>query len=331
MAAKAPLRVLVTGAAGQIAYSLIPLIASGKTFGEDQPIILHLLDIEPMKTVLNGVVMEIEDALFPALHSVVATTNTEDAFRGVQVAVLLGGFPRKAGMTRADLLSKNAPIFVAQGKALNTLADKNVKVLVVANPANTNCLIAASNAPDLPRSAFSALTRLDANRARAQVANKLGVNLKYINNVLIWGNHSKSMVPDLSHGTLTTADGKQTPLPAAIGDEKWISDVFVPTVQNRGTAVIEARGLSSALSAAQAVSDHTRDWILGTKPGQWTSMAVWSDGSYGAPKDVIFSFPVTCAKGEFQLVRDVPLSDAQKKLLKITGDELVAEKGEAGL
>lgn len=327
--AKAPLRVLITGAAGQIGYSLIPLLASGRVFGHDQPVILHLLDIEPAKNALSGVAMEIEDALFSLVHGVVPTTNVQEAFTNIDVAILLGGFPRKPGMTRADLLSKNSPIFIEQGKALNQFAKKTVKVLVVANPANTNCLIAASNAPDLPKSAFSALTRLDQNRAAFQIAKKLKVGLHEVKNVTIWGNHSKTMFPDLST-VLLHKENKDVPaLSLLTNEEKWVKEEFIPTVQNRGTVVMEARGLSSAMSAAAAIADHLSSWILGTKPGESVSMGVWSDGSYGAPKDVIFSFPVSCNHGEWKIVQDLPVNDQGQAMLKVTGDELVAEKAEA--
>jgi len=327
-ALKAPLRVLVTGAAGQIAYSFIPLVASGRVFGADQPVILHLLDIPEMEKVLRGVEMEIQDCGYRLLQDVLVTVKPEEAFTNVQVAVLLGGFPRKQGMTRADLLAKNGPIFVQQGQLLDKYADRNVKVLVVANPANTNCMVAALNAPSLPKSAFSALTRLDENRARYQLAAKLRVrDITLVQNVTIWGNHSKSMVPDVSRAVIIE-DGQLVPVGAV--DEKWLKDEFIPTVQNRGTLVIEKRGLSSAMSAAQAAGDHLASWLLGTPKDLTASMGVWSDGSYGAPKDVIFSFPVTCKNGAYTIMKDLPLDDLRKGLLAATGEELLAEKKEAG-
>jgi len=327
-ALKAPLRILVTGAAGQIAYSFIPLVAAGHVFGPDQPVILHLLDIPEMEKVLRGVEMEIQDCGYPLLQDVLVTVKPEEAFTNVQVAVLLGGFPRKQGMTRADLLAKNGPIFVQQGQLLDKYADRNVKVLVVANPANTNCMVAALNAPSLPKTAFSALTRLDENRARYQLAAKLRVrDPKMVQNVTIWGNHSKSMVPDVSRAVIME-DGQ--PVPVFSVDEKWLKDEFISTVQNRGTLVIEKRGLSSAMSAAQAAADHVATWLLGTPKDLTTSMGVWSDGSYGAPKDVIFSFPVTCKDGTYTIVKGLPVDDLRKGLLTATGEELLAEKKEAG-
>jgi len=331
-AEKAPVRVVITGAAGQIGYSLIPLVASGSVFGPAQPVILHLLDIEPAKKALEGVVMEIQDALYPLLAGIVATISAQEAFTGVNFAILLGGFPRKAGMSRADLMSKNSPIFVEQGQALNKYADRNVKVLVVANPANTNCLVAATNAPDIPKANFSALTRLDQNRARFQIAKRFGVNCGKVHNVTIWGNHSKTMVPDSSNGFIEKG-GENVPIPKLAGpeDEKWLLDEFTPTVQNRGTTVIEMRGLSSAMSAAKASADHVHDWFHGTAKGETASMAVFSDGSYGAPAGVFFSFPVTISNGSWTIVKDLPLSDRTKAMLKATGEELLAEKVDAGL
>jgi len=301
---KEPIRVAISGAAGQIGYSLIPLVASGDVFGPTNPVILHLLDIEPMEKVLRGVVMEIEDANYPLVQGVVATSDPNVAFKDVKYAFLVGGFPRKQGMQRADLMAKNAPIFVQQGQALDTHAARDVKVLVVANPANTNAWMCAINAPSLPKTAFSALTRLDHNRALGQVANKLNTTVGRVRNVCIWGNHSKTQVPDLEHAKVVSADGKESNVVSAV-DEKWVNETFIPTVQERGATVIEARGLSSAMSAAKASAEHMSNWARGTGVDEFVSMGVWSDGSYGVKKDIIFSFPVTCENGNYKIVQNL--------------------------
>lgn len=324
---KKAVRVVISGAAGQIGYSLIPLVASGDVFGPTQPVILHLLDIQPMEKTLSGVVMEIDDANYPLVQGVVATSDPNVAFKDVNYAILVGGFPRKQGMERKDLMEKNAPIFITQGQALDKHAARDVKVLVVANPANTNCAICALNAPSLPKTAFSALTRLDHNRARAQIANKLKLNVDQVKNVIIWGNHSSTQVPDLNHASVTV-DGKEQPAKNLV-DEKWVSTEFRPTVQKRGAAVIAARGNSSAMSAAKAAADHMATWVKGTVQGEFVSMGVWSDGSYGVTKDIVFSYPVTCENGSYKIVQNLAVADDLKPLLQATEKELIEEKGEA--
>lgn len=324
---KEPIRVVITGAAGQIGYSLVPLICSGSVFGFDQPIILHLLDLPSAERPLKGLVMEIEDCAYPLVKSVVATSDPKIGFSGVNVAVLLGGSPRKAGIQRADLMSKNAPIFVQQGKMLEQHADRNVKVLVVANPANTNCLITALNAPSIPRKNFTCLTRLDDNRARGQLAKKLGADVVNVHNTIVWGNHSNTQFPDVEHAYVEAADGTRTSVRQAVDDEKWLSDAFMPAVQNRGAAVIEARGGSSAMSAANASADHLRSWFLGTRPGEWVSMGVYTQGSHGVTSDLIFSLPCECKNGEWTPVESVMPSDAA--LIASTQRELIEEKEEA--
>jgi len=317
------IRVLITGAAGQIGYSLIPLVASGAVFGEDQPIILHLLDIPPMEKALKGVVMEIEDCAYPLVHEIIATVDITTAFRGVNVAILLGGVPRKPGMERAELFQKNSPIFVEQGKALN-LADKNCKVLVVANPANTNCLVAATNS-NLPKQNFSCLTRLDQNRAVGLVANKVSVTPGNVKNVIIWGNHSSTQYPDASQAYYQ-ADGSKTAVTSKL-DNKFLQTDFVSTIQQRGAKILEVRGLSSSMSAAKAIRDHLHDWLYGTPEGEYVSMGVWSDGSYGIEKDLIFSFPVSCSPGgTYSIVKGVSWSSDARTSIKKTEAELISER-----
>lgn len=319
--AKTPLRVLITGAAGQIAYSLIPLVARGDVFGPDQPVILHLLDIPMMETVLGGVVLEITDCAFPLVESVVATTNEQEAFTGLDAAFLVGAMPRREGMERKDLLAANVKIFASQGKALAAFSSPNVKVLVVGNPANTNALIASKfAAPKIPAKNFTAMTRLDENRARGQIAAREKVSVSAIHGVYIWGNHSSTQFPDVSNAT---KNGEKLPFNGH--DEGLIS-----IVQKRGAAVIAARKLSSAMSAAKAAADHMRDWFIGTTIP--VSMGVVSDGTqYGAPADVIFSFPCTVdpATKEWKVVGGLTLDDFAKDRLKLTGEELLAERGEA--
>jgi len=317
---KSPIRVLITGAAGQIGYSLIPLVCNGSMFGPEQPVILHLLDISPAQKILDGVVMEIEDSAYPLLHGLVATVTLEQAVVGVNVAILVGGFPRKDGMTRADLMAKNSPIFIGQGKALSDHADPNCKVLVIANPANTNCLVALRNAPKLKPENFSCLTRLDMNRAKGQLAKKLGTHAALVKNAIIWGNHSSSMYVDP-----TVAVGGETKVTSKL-DQEYLRKEYVAVVAERGAAIIKARGFSSALSAAQAASDHIHEWIYGTKPGEIVSMGIYSDGSYGIAKDLIFSFPVTCKDGKYTIVQDIPLDDYGKAALKKTEKELLDER-----
>lgn len=323
-----PIRVVVTGAAGQIAYSLLYMIAKGDVFGPNQPLILHLLDIPPMMGVLEGVVMELADCAIPLLHSVVPTADPEVAFKDVSAAFLVGAMPRREGMERKDLLSANVKIFKVQGEALDKFAKKDVKVLVVGNPANTNAFVCSKYAPSIPKENFTAMTRLDQNRAQAQIAAKLGIAVGNVSNVIIWGNHSSTQFPDASQA-LAVSDCKEVKATEAIQDTNWLRTTFVQTVQKRGAAVIAARKMSSAMSAAKAASDHMRDWFLGTAPGKFVSMGVVSDGSYGAPKDVVFSFPVTIQNGKWQIVQGLVLDDFAKEKLATTGKELEEERVEA--
>lgn len=323
----APIRVVVTGAAGQIAYSLLYQIASGAVFGPEQTVYLHLLDIAPMMGVLEGVVMELADCALPLLAGVLPTASPEEAFKDVAAAFLVGAMPRKEGMERKDLLAANVRIFKEQGQALDKVARKDVKVLVVGNPANTNALICSKYAPSIPKENFTAMTRLDQNRAQSQLAAKLGVPVKDVKNVIIWGNHSSTQFPDPSNAVVTIG-GVQKPVPTSINDEEYLKGAFVTTVQKRGAAVIAARKMSSALSAAKAASDHMRDWFLGTGD-RWVSMGVVSDGSYGTPADVVFSFPVTTSNGKWKIVQGLTVSDFARKMLDATGKELVEEKEEA--
>eukprot|EP00879_Flechtneria_rotunda_P006264 GHRR01006584.1.p1 GENE.GHRR01006584.1~~GHRR01006584.1.p1 ORF type:complete len:331 (+),score=95.72 GHRR01006584.1:53-1045(+) len=320
--APGPKRILITGAAGQIGYAICPLVARGAMLGPDQPIILHLLDIEPAATALQGVRMELVDAAFPLLVDVIATTNLEEAVKDVDIAVMVGGFPRKAGMERKDVMSKNVSIYASQAAALEKHASKDVKILVVANPANTNALVLKEHAPSIPAENITALTRLDHNRALAQVAERAQVHVSEVKNVIIWGNHSSTQYPDVSHGTV---GGK--PIREVLADStEWLNSEFIETVQQRGAAIIKARGLSSAMSAASSACDHVRDWILGTPKGTWVSMGVYSDGSYGQPAGVIYSFPVTSKDGKWSIVQDLPIDDFSVAKLNATADELVEEK-----
>ncbi len=317
-------RVLISGAAGQIGYSLCPQIARGAIFGQQQNIVLHLLDIEPCKTSLEGVKMELTDCAYPLLNEVLTFTDPSDAFKDVDVAILCGGFPRKPGMERKDVMNKNALIYIAQGKALDEYAKKDVKVLVVANPANTNALILAKNAPSIPKKNITALTRLDHNRALGQIAQRSCEHVSQVQNVIIWGNHSSTQVPDIEHGTIGEKLIKN--VLASEEDSSWLQYEFVPKVQQRGAEILRMRGLSSAASAASAACDHMRDWVQGTPPGEWVSMAVYSDGSYGQPDDVIYSFPCICRDGEWEIVKDLTLRDDIKMKLKVTADELIEER-----
>lgn len=320
-----PLRVLVTGAAGQIAYSLLYQISSGYVFGPEQPVILHLLDIPVAMTSLNGVVMEIQDCAMPLVREVVATDDPNTAFKDVDAAFFVGAMPRKEGMERKDLLAANVKIFKAQGVAMNAHAKKTCKILVVGNPANTNALILSHYAPSIPKENFTAMTRLDQNRATAQLALKAGVPISAVKNAIIWGNHSSTQFPDAAHATIS---GRAAP--EVIGDDKWLVETFLPTVQKRGAAVIAARKLSSAMSAAKAASDHMRDWWSGTKQGEFVSMGVFSDGSYDTAKGVMFSFPVTIgAGGKWSIVQGLAISDFAKGKLDETGAELCEERDEA--
>jgi len=321
MTAKAPLRVVVTGAAGQIGYSLLYQIASGYVFGEDQPLILHLLDIAPMMGVLGGVVMEIQDCAMPLVKDVIATDDPNVGFKDVDAAFMVGAMPRKEGMERKDLLAANVKIFKVQGQALDQHAKKSVKVLVVGNPANTNALICSFYAPSIPKENFSAMTRLDQNRAKAQISLKVGADIADIKKVTIWGNHSSTQFPDASQATVS---GK----PLSV-DSDWLQTEFVPTVQKRGAAVIAARKLSSAMSAAKAASDHMKSWFSSTPADDWVSMGVFSDGSYGTPEGVMFSFPVDIVAGKWSIVQDLSLSDFAKEKLAVTAKELCEERDEA--
>ncbi len=317
---KEPVRIAITGAAGQIGYQLCFRIASGGMFGPNQPVILQLLEIPPAIDALKGVVMELEDAAFPLLHGIVATTDLDEGFKDTDYAILVGAKPRGPGMERADLLAENGKIFGPQGKSLNAVASRDVKVLVVGNPANTNALIAQANAPDLPPENFNAMTRLDHNRALAQLADKTGQHHTLIKQMIIWGNHSSTQYPDLHH---TLVGGK----PALdTVDQKWYESVFIPTVQQRGAAIIKARGASSAASAASAAIDHIRDWALGTDGDDWVSMAVPSDGSYGIEPGVIYSFPCTCENGQWKIVPDLEIDDFSRERMDATDKELREER-----
>jgi len=329
MSEKSPIRVLVTGAAGQIGYSLVFMIARGEMFGRDQPVILHLLDVSFCKQALDGVVLELEDCAAPLLRGIVASTDVEEALKDVQYAVLVGAFPRREGMERKDLLEKNCAIFKEQGSALAKVADKNVKVLVVGNPANTNSLIALTSAAGtIPKENFTALTRLDHNRARNQIAKKLGVTIQQVNNVVIWGNHSSTQYPDVSYGYVTDFPNKgdKTSVKDAVNDQDYLENEFITTVQKRGAAIIEARKLSSAGSAAQAICDHMRTWVQGTEEGEIVSMAVPSDGSYGVPEGLIYSFPVTTKDGSYTIVPNLEVSDFSRTKMDATAQELQEER-----
>jgi len=323
-----PIRVVVTGAAGQIAYSLLYMIAKGDVFGSNQPLILHLLDIPPMMEVLGGVVMELADCALPLLRAVVPTADPAEAFKDVSAAFLVGAMPRKQGMERKDLLAANVKIFKVQGEALDKHAKKDVKVLVVGNPANTNAIICSRYAPSIPKENFTAMTRLDQNRAQAQVAARIGVPVGDVSNLIIWGNHSSTQFPDASHAEVVQ-NGKQSKARDIINDDGWLRAGFVETVQKRGAAVINARKMSSAMSAAKAAGDHMRDWFIGTAPGRFVSMGVVSDGSYNTPKDVVFSFPVTIANHKWSIVQGLPLDDFAKKMIATTAQELEEERAEA--
>jgi len=318
-----PLKVVVTGAAGQIGYSILYMIASGAVFGQ-RKVILHLLDITPCMGTVGGVVMELHDCAFPTLAGVVPTDDPAVAFNDVDAAFLIGAFPRKEGMERKDLLAANIKIFKAQGGALDQHAKKSVKVLVVGNPANTNALICSKYAPSIPKENFSAMTRLDQNRAKSQIAVKLGVNAQEVKNVIIWGNHSSTQFPDARHATV---GGK--PVPEAVGDENWLQGDFVSTVQKRGAAVIAARKLSSAMSAANAACDHMRDWFSGTAAGEFTSMGVFSDGSYNVPEGIMYSYPVTIADGKWTIKQGLNIDKFARTKLDLTAKELVEEKADA--
>ncbi len=315
-----PARVAITGAAGQIGYQLAFRIASGQLLGPDTPVVLQLLEIPPALGALKGVEMELLDCAFPTLAGVVSTDQPDVAFRDANYALLVGARPRGPGMERKDLLLENAKIFSAQGKALNDHADRKVRVLVVGNPANTNALIAYSNAPDLDHARFTAMTRLDHNRALAQLSAKTGATVNDIRQMTIWGNHSATQYPDIAH---CTVGGKPAP---SLVDEAWVRDDFIPTVQQRGAAIIKARGLSSAASAASAAIDHVRDWALGSPADDWVSMAVPSDGSYGVAEGIVYSFPVRCKDGRWEIVQGLDISDFSRERMKATEAELLEER-----
>ena len=314
-----PVRVAVTCAAGQIGYSLVFRIASGHLLGPDQPVVLSLLEITPAMGALEGVAMELDDCAFPLLADLALGDDPDTAFDGVDVALLVGSRPRTKGMERQDLLEANGAIFTVQGRALNDNAADDLRVLVVGNPANTNCLIAMNNAPDVPDARFTAMTRLDHNRALTQVARKLGVSVNDVSRMTIWGNHSATQYPDLFRCEVAGSSAA-----AVIDDQEWLEGDFIPTVQKRGAAIIEARGASSAASAANAAVDHVHDWVLGTPEGDWVSMAVASDGGYGVPEGLISSFPVTCADGAWSVVQGLEIDDFSRARI----DASVAELGE---
>ena len=317
---KSPVRVAITGAAGQIGYQLCFRIAAGDMLGKDQPVILQLLEISPALGALQGVCMELDDAAFPLLEGTVATDQAEVAFKDADFALLVGARPRGPGMERKDLLSENGKIFGPQGRALNAVASRNVKVLVVGNPANTNALIARASAPDLNPRNFTAMTRLDHNRGLAQLAAKTGVHHSEIQRMLIWGNHSATQYPDIRFSKVA---GKSA---TDVVDTSWYRDTFIPDVQQRGAAIIKARGASSAASAASAAIDHMRSWSLGTPTGDWVSMAVPSDGSYGIEPGVIFSYPCVCKSGDYEIVQGLEIDEFSRERIAITEAELREER-----
>ena len=322
---KPPVRVAVTGGAGQIGYALLFRIASGQMLGPDQPVILQLLEVTPALKALDGVHMELDDCAFPLLQGVVKTDDPNVAFADADYALLVGAMPRKQGMERADLLQANGGIFGPQGRALNDHASRGVKVLVVGNPANTNALIAQAAAPEISRGQFTAMTRLDHNRALSQLATKLSVPVTAIKKMTIWGNHSTTQYPDLFH---CEVNGKVAA--EAVNDLAWLENDFIPTVAKRGAAIIEARGASSAASAANAAIDHMRDWALGTPAGDWVSMAVPSDGSYGVPEGIISSFPCTCANGTYTIVQGLEIDEFSRTKIDASANELVSERDTVG-
>jgi malate dehydrogenase len=320
---KSPMRVAVTGAAGQIGYSLLFRIASGEMLGKDQPVILQLLEIpdEKAQKALKGVMMELDDCAFPLLSSMIAASDPMVAFKDADVALLVGARPRGAGMERKDLLEANGKIFAPQGQALDRVAKRDVRVLVVGNPANTNCLIAMKNAKSLKPAQFTAMMRLDHNRAVSQIAQKIGKPLASVRKVAVWGNHSATQYPDVFHAEV---DGKKVwPM---INDPTWLETTFIPTVQKRGAAIIDARGLSSAASAANAAMDHVRDWVHGTREGDWVSMGIPSDGSYGIPEGIIYGYPVTARGGRYEIVKGLEVGDFARKRMDATLKELHEER-----
>ena len=318
-----PIRVAVTGAAGQIGYSLLFRIASGEMLGKSQPVILQMLEIpdEKAQKALKGVMMELDDCAFPLLQGMVPTADPMVAFKDAEVALLVGARPRGPGMERKDLLEANGKIFAPQGKALDAVANRKLKVLVVGNPANTNCLIAMKSAPSLKPSQFTAMIRLDHNRAVSQIAQRVGKPLSSIRKVTVWGNHSATQYPDLFQAE--TGGKKVWPM---INDQDWLEKEFIPTVQKRGAAIIEARGLSSAASAANAAIDHVRDWVRGTRAGDWVTMGIPSDGSYGIPEGVLYGYPVTCKDGKYRIVKGLSISDFSRARMDATLKELHEER-----
>ncbi len=321
MSTNTPVRVAVTGAAGQIGYSLLFRIASGHLLGPDQPIILQMLEITPALGALDGVIMELDDCAFPLLAGTVATDDAEVAFGDADIALLVGAMPRKQGMERSDLLTANGGIFGPQGRAINAAARREIKVLVVGNPANTNAYIAMSNAPDIDPGQFTAMTRLDHNRAVAQLAARVGRPVTSVTKMTIWGNHSTTQYPDLFH---CEVDGKNAA--EMVNDEAWVADTYIPTVAKRGAAIIEARGASSAASAANAAIDHMHDWCLGTPDGDWVSMSVPSDGSYGVPEGLISSFPCVCRNGRYEIVQGLDINEFSRTRIHASVAELVEER-----
>jgi len=317
---KKPVTVTITGAAGQIGYALAFRVASGQLLGPDQPVNLNLLEITPALDALKGVVMELSDCAFPLVNPIVPTDDAKVAFRDCGVGLLVGARPRGPGMERKDLLLANAQIFSAQGKAINEAARRDIKVLVVGNPANTNALIASANAPDIDRANFTAMTRLDHNRALSQLAAKTGVHVTDIRQMIVWGNHSATQYPDISHCTVGGKPAK------SLVDEAWYRDTFIPTVQQRGAAIIKARGASSAASAASAAIDHVHDWVLGSPKGDWVSMSIPSDGSYGIAEGVIYSYPVTCSGGRYAIVQGLDVDEFSRGRMDKTREELLEER-----
>ena len=317
---KQPVRVTVTGAAGQISYALLFRIASGAMLGQDQPVILQLLEITPAMGALEGVVMELNDCAFPLLQEVITSDDPEVAFKDTDYALLVGARPRGPGMERKDLLEANAAIFSVQGKAMNKVASRDIKVLVVGNPANTNALIASANAPDLDAGQFTAMMRLDHNRSLSQLAEKTGAHTTEIKRMTVWGNHSNTQYPDISNATV---GGKAA---SELVDQAWLEENFIPTVQERGAAIIKARGASSAASAAAAAIDHMRTWALGTADGDWVSMGIPSDGSYDIEPGIMFSYPVTCKDGKYEIVQGLEISEFSRSRMDVTENELREER-----
>ncbi|GAA0167371.1 dehydrogenase [Lithospermum erythrorhizon] len=322
---KDPVKILVTGAAGQIGYALLPLIARGAMLDHDQPVIIHLLDVESAAKELEGVKMELVDGAFPLVKDIVATTDVVEAFQGVNIAVMLGGFPMKEGMERKDVMPKNVSMYKAQALALEQHAASDCKVLVVANPANTNALILKEFAPSIPAKNITCLTRLDHNRALALISERLNVYVSDVKNVIIWGNHSSTQYPDANHATVSSISGHK-PIKKLVADDDWLNTEFTTNVQQRDAAIVEARKMSSALSAANAACDHIRDWVLGTPKGTWVSMGVCSDGSYGVPEGLIYSFPVICEKGEWSIMQGLKIDGFSREKLDETALELIEEK-----